>query len=331
MIQTRILTLMAAATAVVGIARAACLNGSVVEGKKRVCAIQYFGKTVHSARKYIETHDDQVLTFDEADGPYELNGADLEINAVAIELIGHASIRSFNPDDPALSFAPPGKAGRGADKPAAGMNGRNGANGEAGGEGASGAAGHEGKAAGRVRIHVLRIVGTGGLTIDNTGSLGGPGGEGGDGGNGGPGGKGIDRSGCHVCGFPPNPCCSDPPGDGGWGGDGGRGGIGGPGGVGGAGGPIEYNREAEPLIKSGRIVLHVNGGKTGISGQGGLGGAGGARGDGGSGSNAGGGGSPGRRAPGVDANGADRRAERRESAPPLGNGADGKILCYSCS
>ncbi len=322
MMHTRTLGILAVATAFSGIAQATCVNGSVIEGKKRVCAIQYFGKTVHAARKYVETHDDQVLTFDEADGFYELNGADLEINAPSIELIGHATIRAFNPADPALSFSPPGKAGRGADQPAAGMNGRNGANGAAGGEGVAGTVGHEGKAAGRVRIRVLHIVGSGGLTIDNGGSAGGPGGEGGDGGNGGPGGKGIDRSGCRAHGF--NLCESDPPGDGGRGGDGGPGGNGGPGGPGGAGGPIEYNREAEQFITGSRIVLRAVGGAPGPSAQGGLGGAGAARGDGGSGSAAGGGGTPG---PG---NGADRRGERRGSTPPMNKGVDGKILCYSC-
>ena len=326
---TRVLGILAVAAAFGGMAQAACVNGSVIEGKKRVCAIQYFGKTVRAARKYIETHDDQVLTFDEADGFYELNGADLEINAPYIELIGHVSIRAFNPADPPLSFSPPEKAGRGPDQPAGGMNGRNGANGAAGGEGGAGTAGHEGKAAGRVRLNVLHIVGSGGLTIDNGGSPGGPGGEGGDGGNGGPGGKGIDRSGCYGCGLL-NPCCSDPPGDGGWGGDGGPGGTGAPGGPGGAGGPIEYNRETAQFITGGRIVPRAVGGAPGPSAQGGLGGAGGRRGDGGSGSNAGGGGSPGRRTPGVDADGVDRRGERRGSLPPMNKGADGKVLCYSC-
>ena len=268
------------------------------------------------ARKviYIEVGKGQRLVLDQADNEkYVLNGKLLEIRADEVEVRGDVKIIS----SPKKGSDTQEKVGVGLTGDYGGKGHGDGGGGVAGGEGhqgPDGKPGGDGDSAHRVRLYVAKLIGSGSLTIDNSGAKGGTGGEGGKGGLGGKGGDGANRESGNGAG------------NGATGGTGGVGGKGGIGGTGGKGGDIEFTKTLCSALTSKKLSLLAKTGFGGDGGIGGLGGDGGARGEGGSGGGAGGGGGgdPGKK-------GLSRENERGPTGSTGKTSSDGKIRCIDCA
>lgn len=288
-----------------------------------VYASKWFGEQSPKKIKYIETDKNQILVFEEKMSPYVLDGADLDIDAEVVRVIGNVVIRAYRVDAvaapstviPTAKPQAPGGANGGCNR--SGCGGGNGDTGEVGKEGEKGAK------AGKVKLKIKSLVGDGSLTIVSSGGKGGKGGVGGIGGQGGNGGRGSD------------PSCGDYLGrdrdgarPGGDGGSGGGGGEGGKAGDGGDAGPIDYSRDVKPLIAAGKVKLDAAGGPFGEKGEGGYGGHKGIGGGGGDSKGCGAQGTmPGERR-GNDGTGHD--TERGPQGKGGSNGRDGSITCYNC-
>ena len=158
-----------------------CAGPGALFAQEEVPAKTFFSQ---DSRKviYIEVGRGQRLIFDSADNSkYLLGGKPLEIRADEIEIRGDVVIGSS-----------PKKGDDYSDSVAVGLRGKtgsqgygDGAGGGGGGQGGQGPQGGTGKIGNPAKISRLsfrQMIGSGSLTIDNSGAKGGKGGEGGRGG-----------------------------------------------------------------------------------------------------------------------------------------------------